>query len=498
MAFQTHHDSNNDSQDIFEGATPFPDPVIARKRRLSHNDGPPPLKSRSSVEIENREANTASESSSNILQQIETVKSMDSLVVEPGGPSEHLVALEKIKSPSLQLSQALNSITHSNCAELDLLRFQLNSAQEKELDPCTWGARQRRRGLEIANSMSEPMTSCDCFASEAEAFTPTAQAYSQALASGQSFGAPVFLNGQGQYNWGIQRPIDHILASFPETCTIDIQDPSLAGRQSYRKVAMSTLKKRLQGNKATNSPCNVLDLASQIGPILIPPVIQCWECSLLNAIEQNMLQPGNAKRAIVNTGLKKSRPWKQVTHWLLLAEGGAISEPHHDHDGYSSWLTVVEGKIFFAWLCRPTEEDFRSYKEGDNGNGAYRSSPRWRYRILNQGQTVFFESGLVHAVLRLSGDGCQTMMVGGHYLRRSQIREWFRVFLDQIRNPEGSNEDLDLISKSLINAGAKLVGQLGDDGGFGDEAKRMEIMQLKTLIDREWSLHFKKTGERKK
>ena len=381
-------------------------------------------------------------------------------------------------------------------AWLQKLREQL--AMDGSLPADSWGARQRRRGAQTANVMKRPRPSSEFSAENAEAFIPTAKAYSQVLTRGEAIDVPVLLRNQGQYNWGEQRPIEHVLDSIPDSCTIDVQEPcNIEGRSSYKTVRIADVKKRFYGNKETDSPWNCLDMVSTGVPLLLPPVLQCKECDLLYGIQQRALESNSAKRASLNSGNKKGRAWKQVTNWVLMAEAGAMSEAHHENNGFNTWLTVAEGEVCFAWLSRPSQEDLESYRAGEAGNGAYRSSNAWRYVVLKKEETVIFESGLIHAVFRLSGNHRQTMMGGGHFLRRSQVRKWLRTFLEQIRYPQGSNEDLDLISKTLVDLGVKLVEQIGQDGSFGDEQACKEVNELKALIDGEWKVNFEKTGRRK-
>ncbi len=89
--------------------------------------------------------------------------------------------------------------------------------------------------------------------------------------------------------------------------------------------------------------------------------------------------------------------WRNVTEWALLSKGGHNTAPHIDSHGYSTWIEVQEGQIGFGWMSRPTpgERDIwmadpHSYTGG-----------RWRYVILQQGDTVFFTSGTIHFVFRI-------------------------------------------------------------------------------------------------
>ncbi|KAL9097826.1 MAG: hypothetical protein Q9165_000152 [Trypethelium subeluteriae] len=379
---------------------------------------------------------------------------------------------------------------------LQTLREQLDS--DKEIRANSWGYRQRKRGAEIADVMMRPRTNSSLPVGDAEALVLSGAGYSQVLARGDAVDVPVFLRDQGRWNWGGRRPIDQILDNIPDTCTVDVQEPrNLDDADSYSTVTIAEVKERFRGNKETHLPWNCLDMAPPGVPLLLPPVLQCEECDFLYGIQQQVLGEGTAKRASVNARARKDRRWKQATNWVLIAEGGAISEAHHDSNGYCTWLTVAEGEVCFAWLSNPSEEVLDSYQAGENGNGSYRLSSNWRYVVLQPEETVVFESGLIHSVFRLSGDNQQTMMVGGHFLRRSRAREWLTAFLNQIRNPLGSNEDLDLISKNLVDTGVRLVEQVGHDGSFGNEEARREVREIKAQIDTEWTANFKTTGMRR-
>ncbi|KAF2765975.1 hypothetical protein EJ03DRAFT_261772, partial [Teratosphaeria nubilosa] len=49
--------------------------------------------------------------------------------------------------------------------------------------------------------------------------------------------------------------------------------------------------------------------------------------------------------------------WKEVEKWALVAQGGALTEPHQDSHGYSTYITVNQGLVGYGWLARPTAEE---------------------------------------------------------------------------------------------------------------------------------------------
>ncbi|KAF7502725.1 hypothetical protein GJ744_005233 [Endocarpon pusillum] len=61
---------------------------------------------------------------------------------------------------------------------------------------------------------------------------------------------------------------------------------------------------------------------------------------------------------------------------------------------------------------------------------------------MRRGETVYFPSGTVHFVFRLRGDEQQTMAIGGHLLRFSNIVQWVETIKLQLRYPNATNEDL--------------------------------------------------------
>ncbi|OJD24420.1 hypothetical protein ACJ73_04218 [Blastomyces percursus] len=79
---------------------------------------------------------------------------------------------------------------------------------------------------------------------------------------------------------------------------------------------------------------------------------------------------------------------------------------------------------------------------------------RWRYVVLQPGQTIFFTSGTIHYVFRLSKG--QTLMFGGHILQWS-IERWMEVIIAQTKNPDITNEDMESSVGKYIEAVVDLV-----------------------------------------
>ena len=145
--------------------------------------------------------------------------------------------------------------------------------------------------------------------------------------------------------------------------------------------------------------------------------------------------------------------WRDVEHWALLAQAGALTLRHQDSKGLSTWLTVQEGKLGLGWMSRPTQEELDAWMV-DPVNYA---GGRIREIVLVPGQTVFLPSGLIHFVFRLAGKGRQTLALGGHILRWSCLDIWIKTILDQLRHPNITNEEIQPTVEQYVRAVASLV-----------------------------------------
>jgi hypothetical protein len=72
----------------------------------------------------------------------------------------------------------------------------------------------------------------------------------------------------------------------------------------------------------------------------------------------------------------------------------------------------------------------------------------------------------------MTGDGRQTMAIGGHVLRCSSIAKWARVMAMQLEKPKVTNEKITKTAASYLLAVAGLVKQAENVGAlerFGGE-----------------------------
>ncbi len=95
--------------------------------------------------------------------------------------------------------------------------------------------------------------------------------------------------------------------------------------------------------------------------------------------------------------------------------------------------------------------------------------------IMRPGETVYFPPGTVHFVFRRRGDEQQTMAIGGHLLRFSDIVQWVETIKLQLRYPNATNEDLlsqvvsgylDAVKRLVRIATTEMIESFGGEDGI--------------------------------
>ena len=253
----------------------------------------------------------------------------------------------------------------------------------------------------------------------------------------------VFHNGpiltEGQQPMPLQRIEDFLGEFYDDETRVFVQDPSVAFSSAHnfvREVTIGAVKKRLlQQGKSKGRPWNCLELATHVEDGLRPAFLAGEDCRLLTKLklENNTATTAAGRRSY-------PQGYKEVEKWALLAEAGALTEPHQDSHGYSTYITANQGLIGFGWLSYPSASDRATW----TSNPSSIPGNAYRYVVLKPGQTVFFPAGTVHFVFRLpagSGGG-HTLAFGGHVLRCSGVLHWVRTLLEEKASPDVTNEDL--------------------------------------------------------
>lgn len=297
----------------------------------------------------------------------------------------------------------------------------------------------------------------------------------------------VFHNGpiltEGQQPLQLQTVQEFLDEHYDDDAKVWAQDPGVtfaSKKRSVKQVPMRQVKNRILEGKVKAKakskimskiwPWNLLELATHVEDGLRPTFLAGEDTRLLTKLK--------LEHSTEHAG-RRSYPegYKEVEKWALLAEAGANTVPHQDSHGYSTYITANQGRIGFGWLSYPTAEERKSWTK----DPASIPGDRYRYVVLNPGQTVYFPAGTVHFVFRLPSAG-HTLAFGGHVLRCSNIVHWIRTMLEERSNPSITNEDLTSSAPGYLNRVEKFVLQAQKNGTlekWGGAEEVEEFLRLK-------------------
>nr|OQO24563.1 hypothetical protein B0A51_07734 [Rachicladosporium sp. CCFEE 5018] len=260
---------------------------------------------------------------------------------------------------------------------------------------------------------------------------------------------------------------------YDNTATVSVQDPSAKlrrGAQAVKEVSVATLKARF-GAPNDDYPWNCLELACPFEDGLRPSFLNDEDCRLLTKL----------KFPLSNNALSRhSYPdgYKEVEKWSLLAQAGALTEAHQDSHGYSTYITVNQGEVGFAWISLPDVEERKAWVRNPQSH----TSDRWRYVVLRPGNTVAFPCGTVHSVFRLPSAG-PSLCFGGHFLRCSGLVPWVKTLLEEQANTCITNEDISASAPGYLDRVEKFVRQALKQGTkverWGGKVDIDEFLRLK-------------------
>lgn len=326
-----------------------------------------------------------------------------------------------------------------------------------------FGDRQNERILELLEEASPAKDNEALFLSGLEA--------SDMLSTGSFQESPIFTEGQQPLPL---QSVEQFLGEFYDDETkVFVQDPSVKLSEAdhlTREVAIGQVKKRLLEGKSKGRPWNCLELATHVEDGLRPKFLSGEDSRLLTKLKH--------EQAGEYAGRRSFPPgYKEVEKWALLAEAGALTEPHQDSHGFSTYITVNEGNVGFGWLCMPSDEERKAWVKEPSDIPSH----RYRYVVLKPGQTVYTPAGLVHFVFRLP-DGGHTLAFGGHVLRCSTIVQWVKAMLEEKANPSITNEDLTSAAPGYLDRVEVFVKQAqknGTEEKWGGAEAIKEFLRLK-------------------
>ena len=336
--------------------------------------------------------------------------------------------------------------------------------KQSKIKTPTVGRQQARRILKLLDLAKPP----DAF----EALFASGENAAKQLESGASFLGIIVTKNQQPLP--LQTTKQFLDEHYDDTAKVWIQDPAIRQSRStphVRQVTIGQVKERFSRSVTKSSASwNCLELATHVEDGLRPAFLNNEDFRLLTKLKLPS-SDDKASRRSYEPG------WKEVEKWALLAQAGALTEPHQDSHGYSTYITVNQGVIGFGWLANPTAAERKAWRT----NPAAFIDGQWRYVILRAGETAFFPSGTVHFVFRLPSAG-DTLAFGGHILRCSQIVRWVETLMEEQAAPAITNEDLTVSAPAYLERVERFVKQaLGTSqaGKWGGEAAIAEFLRLK-------------------
>ncbi|KAK5694160.1 hypothetical protein LTR97_009781 [Elasticomyces elasticus] len=239
---------------------------------------------------------------------------------------------------------------------------------------------------------------------------------------------------------------------YDDDIDVFVQNPSAPvpkNEPRVQRVKMTSCKIRFSRPVPANSPpWNMLELAAHRDDGLRPLFLNNEDCSLLTKLKL----PSSGETA---NRLGYTEGYKEVESWALCAQAGALTEPHQDSHGYSTYITINQGIVGLGWMSKPTDEEREAWSQNhDRYIGG-----RWRHP--KAGNTLAF---------------------GGHVLRCSQIVRWMNVLLAEQVNEFITNEALSVSAPGYISRVEKYVKQALKDGKeekWGGKDAIEEFLSLK-------------------
>jgi len=394
--------------------------------------------------------------------------------------------LEKSESKRQKLSHGTGPAARDsedrpahNAAEDDVYRREMMS--ELQVRIAQHGIRQEthgsgtdRRILELLQRSTPPNT--DPRAGSVEAHFLTGEEALSMVESG-SPQLPIITSKQQPFRWNRRmRPIEELFRRMEDLDReVAVQVPTRShSDESFESRELAVIRERFLADQPTQEPWNILDLRSPIPAAILPGFLTGENCQLLPRLRDAVLQGKRAERGMGSR--EQWNEWRDVLEWVLLSEGGHNTAPHTDSHGLATWISVQEGLFGFGWMSTPTDEERARW----NAKPLEFVDARWRYVVLEPGQTVFFNSGTIHFVFRLCGK--QTLALGGHILQWSGIERWLSVVSAQMSNPDMTNEEMEWSAPKYVRLVADLVEQRLRNGRFEEMGGRATVERLVALL----------------
>lgn len=355
------------------------------------------------------------------------------------------------------------------------------NASGGKVTPGSYGERTDQLILEILRNSRSPET-------VTEALICDGDAAMEAVESGR-VDVPIFTEGQQQFRWNNgARPILQLFQRMEDgldrNVSVQVSSRKLTGASAEVKSFREVQERFLGETSADGQTWTLLDLRSPL-PSLLPGFLMGQNARLLHQASDSILAGDSIERA--GTSQAKRSEWKNVLDWVLLSAGGNTA-PHRDANGFATWMTIQEGRVGFAWLSKPSDEELQDWMDKPFSY----TRGQWRYRVAHAGQTIFIPTGLVHCVFR--PDEERTLAVGGHLLLWSDSDRWSRVVVEEKKHDNTTNEDIDhqyvsVISKLITDKSERgKVNELGGKAALVEFHANVKVRLCKPVCERKLTL----------
>ena len=182
-------------------------------------------------------------------------------------------------------------------------------------------------------------------------------------------------------------------------------------------------------------PLNLLDL--EAGMEFQPLWLRDRRFRLLTDVYRHVIDGNAEPHSAGRRGVHKGRVAADMyvsQRFRLLAQRGAVSLPHHDHHGMSTWATVLEGKkVGTMWTPRDNDElDVFGEK------GVEYNRPDKFYVVLEKGQTIIMRRPLtIHSPRTLQ----DCLLDSGCFWRYDNIIAAMESTIFELSHPDTTNEE---------------------------------------------------------
>ncbi|KAK5110395.1 hypothetical protein LTR85_001273 [Meristemomyces frigidus] len=275
---------------------------------------------------------------------------------------------------------------------------------------------------------------------------------------------PMITSGSGHHIYNTAVEFVTAFGSLSRKASIQDSSKPRSGHMNVEPDIRSVLG-RLRQDVPSARPYNWLD-ATSLEPIGsgVPCFLQHEDTNLLSLLEKDT---STGDGGVDSARAQPTSILTDVQRWALVSEAGFPTPPHMDGNGFETWITVMEGDIGFVWWHQPEKDALDRWA----GNTHFPQEGNWCFLVLGPGDTVFFPSGTVHAVLRQCrdqhfgtwGQNGRTFAYGGHLLRYSRIATFSSVMRWQMEHPGVTNEEVAITSTRLFYTIGRHVQGITDD-----------------------------------